>query len=209
MSIAVALWRSMAEGAGSFGQKGTTMRKHLVWSVVAVAAALVTLVFAAYAADPNAAPPSPSTAGATQPVAGTGAAPRWPGPGDSLRPDTGELPQILMVAAVNLRAKNDPEVQMLLDKAIADMQVIQQDEAARLLAFQQLVQAERGGDADAVRKARDGVNSVNVKLVTDARQFNQQDMGPLRKRLRELIARGPTPETGGPATVSSAATSGK
>ena len=120
------------------------------------------------------------------------------------------MPQILIVAAVNLRAKNDPEVQALLDKAIADLQVVQTDEAARLIAFQQLVQAERGGNADAIQKARDGVNSANVKLVAHARQFNQEDVGPLRKRVRELIARGaPTPEAGAPATVSSAATSGK
>lgn len=186
------------------------MRKHLIWSGVAVAAALVMLVVVAYAADPNATPVSPSTAGATQPVAGQGAATKRPGPGDSQRPDTGDLPQILMVAAVNLHAKNDPEVQTLLDKAIADLQVVHQDEAARLLAFQQLVQAERGADADAIQKARDGVNSVNLKLVADARQFNQQDVAPLRKRVRELIARGgSTPETGSPATVSSAATSGK
>ncbi len=171
-----------------------------MWSIIAVMAALVMLAVAAYAAD----------ASAAEPAAGAGSGPRWPGPGESLRPETHELPQILIVAAVNFRAKNDPEVQTLLDKAIADLQVVQQDEAARLLAFQQLVQAERGSDADAIHKARDGVNSANVKLGADTRQFYQQDVGPLRKRVRELIARGAsTPETGAPATVSSAAASGK
>ena len=111
------------------------------------------------------------------------------------------MPQILIIAAVNPHAKNDPEVQTLLDKTIADLQVVQQDEAARLLAFQQLVQAERGGDADAIQKAREDINSANVKLVADAKQLSQQDVGPLRKRVRELMAHGGlTPETGNPPT---------
>ncbi len=139
------------------------MRKRSMGSIVAVMAAVATLAVTASAADPSAA----------QPVPGQGAAPKRSAPADLQRPETGELPQILIVAAVNLRAKNDPEVQALLDKAIADLQVVQTDEAARLIAFQQLVQAERGGNADAIQKARDGVNSANVKLVAHARQFNQ------------------------------------
>jgi hypothetical protein len=170
--------------------------KNPIWSVFAVAAALVMFVVAACAADPNPSPLSPSAAGTTQPGAGPATRPQRPGPGDPARPDALDMPQILLVAAVNPRAKNDPEVQTLLDKAIADLQVVQQDEAARLLAFQKLVQSERSGDADSIRTAREGVNSATVKLAADARQFNQQDMGPLRKRVHELMSNGgPTPDT--------------
>lgn len=172
------------------------MRTNPIWSVFAVAAALVVFVVAAYAADPNPNSHSPSAAGTAQPGAGPTTAPQRPGLGDTQRPDTRDVPQLLLVAAVNPRTKNDPEVQTLLDKAIADLQVVQQDEAARLVAFQQLVQAERGGDADAIQKAREGVNAATVKLATDARQFNQQDAGPLRKRMHELMSNGgSTPDT--------------
>jgi hypothetical protein len=175
------------------------MRKDLIWSVFAIVVALLMFVVVAYATDPNPNPLSPSPTGTTQPGAGPETGPKRPGPGGGPRPEIlHELPRVLMAAAVNPQAKNDPEVQKLLDKAIADMQVVQQDEAARNAAFQQFVQAERSGDADASQKARDDLNSANVKLVADARQFNQQDTAPLLKRIHELMAKGGvTPETGG------------
>ncbi len=177
------------------------MRKHLSWSIPAVAPALLMFVAVAYAADPSPNPVSPSTAPTTQP----GAGPRRPGAGEFQRPDARDLPQILFIAAVNPRVKNDPEVQALLDKAIADMEVVEQDEIARLLAFQQLVQAERNGNAEALQKARGDVSSANVKLVADGRQLNQQDMGPLRKKIRELMGRGgAAPEPGNPPAAHSA-----
>lgn len=166
------------------------MRKDLIRSVFAGAAALAMFAVAAHAAGPNAVPISPSAAGTIPPGVGPGPGPRRPGPGDLQRMDTRELPQILMVAAVNPHAKNDPEVQTLLDKAIADLQVMQQDDAARLLAFQQLVQAVRSGDAVGVRKAREDFNAATQKVHADARQFYQHDVTALQKTIRELIASG-------------------
>ena len=108
-----------------------------------------------------------------------------------------ELPRILMVAAINPQAKNDAQAQELLDKATADLQVVQQDEAARLSAFRQLVQAERSGGADAAKTARENLNGANVKLKADVAQLSQEDIVPLRKRLQELLANngGATPQT--------------
>jgi len=173
------------------------MLRNLIWSVFAFAAALGMFVVAAYAADPNPNSPSPSAAGTAQPGADPATGPRRSGPGDPQRPDSRDVPQILIVAAVNPRAKNDPEAQALLDKAIADMQVMHQDEAARFSAFQQLVQAERSGDADAFKKAREDFNAATQKMQADVKQFNQQDVVPLRKRVHELMTNGGSaPDTG-------------
>jgi hypothetical protein len=173
------------------------MRKDLIWSIFAIALALVMFVVAACATDPN--PNSPSPAVTAQPASGQQTGPKRSGPGDGPRPEMfmHELPQILMNAALNPQTKNDPEVQKLLDKAIADMQILQQDEAARLPAFQLLVQAQRNDDTAAAKQAWDALNAASLKLKADAMQFLQQDMLPLRKRIQELRTKaGATPEAG-------------
>jgi len=185
------------------GKKEVAMKKYFSACASAVPAALLTIAVAAYAADPSPNPVAPSSAATTQAPVGPGAGPRRAV--ETQWPDSRDLPQILFIAAVNPRVKNDPEVESLLDKAIADSQVVQQDEAARLEAFQHLVQAERNGNAEALQKARVEVNSANVKLVADAKQLNQQDVAPLRKRIRELISRGgAAPEAGTPPAPHSA-----
>jgi hypothetical protein len=172
------------------------MRKHLIRNVLAVVAGLGLFVAQGGAADPSGSARPPSVAGAEQPGAGPVTGLRRPGPTDIPRPDTRELPPILIIASVNPQAKNDPEVQKLLDKAIADLEIVQQDEAARNAAFGQFVQAERNGDADAIQKAHKDVSSANAKLVADARQFNQQDVAALRRRIHELMSHGGSrPET--------------
>jgi hypothetical protein len=173
------------------------MRKDLIWSVFAIAVALVMFVVVAYATDQNPNPVSPVPAGTAQPVLAPGTGPKRPGPADGPRPDMQELPRILMNAALNPRAKNDPEVQALLDKAIADMQIVQQDQVARLAAFQQLVQVARGGNVDDTKKAMEDLNAATQQLRTDAKQV-RQDLEPLEKKVRALLPKGiSTPETGG------------
>jgi hypothetical protein len=161
------------------------MKRDLAWSLFAIAVALLMFVVAAYAADSSPAPSAPSPAVTAQPVAVPHTGLRRPGPGDGPRPGMGELPRVLMVAAINPQAKNDPEVQMLLDKVIADMQVSQQDDAARLAAFKQLVQVARSGDDDGATKAMQDLNSATQKLRADAKQVSQ-DMQPLEKKVHAL-----------------------
>ena len=97
---------------------------------------------------------------------------------------------MLMMAATAPWAKDNPEVQSLVDKAIADMTVMQQDEQARLAAFQALVQAERGADPKAIQAARDGLKAAAEKLHVDAQQLFKDDLEPLDKKLREIAPEG-------------------
>jgi hypothetical protein len=167
------------------------MRKDLIWSFFAIMVALVMFVVVAYAAEPSSTPAASSvtTQSGTGPESGTKRA--GPAAFDGARTDMlRDLPPILMFAALNPLTKNDPEVQRLLDKSITDMQAAQQDETARNGAFEQFVQAERSGDDNGISKARGDLNSANAKLVAGARQFYQQDVIPLRKRIQELRAGG-------------------
>jgi hypothetical protein len=161
------------------------MKKDLIWSIFAIAVALLMFVVAACAAEPNANPALPTPAFTTQLPPAPHPGPRPLPPGDGPRPEMRELPRILMIAAINPQAKNDPEVQTLLDKVIADMQAMQQDEAVRLAAFQQLVQVERNGDADGTKKALEDLNAATQKVKADAKLMNQ-DVQPLERKLHEL-----------------------
>jgi hypothetical protein len=162
------------------------MKKDLIWSAFAIIVALVMFVVVACASGANPPPSASTPSGTAQPGTGPEAGQKRPA-ADGPRPELlHELPPVLMAAALSPLAKNDTEVQALLDKVIADMPVIPQDETARNTAFQQFVQAERNGDADAVTKARADLNAANSKLVADARQLYQQDVVPLRERIREL-----------------------
>jgi hypothetical protein len=164
----------ITQDKGSLTREVQTVKKDLAWSVFAIMVALVMFVVVACAAEPTAGAPARIAAGATQ-----------PGAAEKPRQGIPEFPQILMLAAVNPQVKNDPEVQTMLDKVIGDMQAVQQDAAARLAAFQQLVQAERGAVPDACKKAREDLNAAIQKQQADAKQVTQ-DAEPLEKKVREL-----------------------
>jgi cell division protein FtsB len=66
--------------------------------------------------------------------------------------------------------------------------------AARLTAFQQLVQVARTGDQDGVKKANDNLNLTIKQLKADGAAL-RQDVQPLEKKIRQLMSKeGAAPE---------------
>lgn len=159
-----------------------------------VTAALAEVLAVALCSTAAVCAPDPAAAGAAGPGDPAAAGPKAKfGAGmmaEPWRKELRELPAMLMMGATAPWAKNNPEVQALVDKAIADMTVMQQDEQARLAAFQAVVQAERAADPKAIQAARDGLKAAAAKLHADAQQLYKDDLEPLDKKIREIAPDG-------------------
>lgn len=93
--------------------------------------------------------------------------------------------QLFRVALLAARAREDAELQALVDKAIADRKAMINAESARLDAFEDLVKAVRSGDKEQIVAKREALRQATVKL-RDATEKVIKDVIAIRDRLHEL-----------------------
>lgn len=82
-------------------------------------------------------------------------------------------------------AKDNADVQKLVDKIIADRKSMLQSETVRLGAFEKFVQANRAGDETAIKSAHEALKTANEKAMADMRQM-REDFDALKTKMDEL-----------------------
>ena len=105
--------------------------------------------------------------------------------------------QTLMNALTAPWAKDNAEIQALVDKVLADQKAVQAAQAAQNEALAAFVAANRGTDAAAAAAARKVLDDANRKLAEDNRALND-DMRALNGKMSELNPnreRPPAPRT--------------
>ena len=151
--------------------------------------------------------PAVLTAVIGQPAAGGAAAPpavqprqRPPGPPALGMPGPGmmgpmegmglaDASGVLEVAATSAAVKDNAEVQKLVDKLIAAEKASLQSQQAHIAAMEQLVQACRAGDQNAIKTARDALQAARRKMQQDRMQA-MGDTRALYGKLQEARAFG-------------------
>jgi len=102
-----------------------------------------------------------------------------------------DIHRLLMIAVTAPWAKDNADVQKLVDAILADRKTMLTDEGTRVAAVEQLVQAARAGDAAAVKAAREALKAANEKCAADARQL-RDDLRALHEKIRALRPEGAT-----------------
>ena len=98
------------------------------------------------------------------------------------RPDIRRLFRLALLAA---RAREDAELQGLVDKAITDRKVMINAESARLDAFENLVKAIRAEDKEQIKTKKAALQEATQALRATVEQL-AKDIAAIRKRLHEL-----------------------
>lgn len=91
----------------------------------------------------------------------------------------------LIMATREPWARDNADVQKLVDKVIADRRAVLASENARLDSLEKAVLANRGGDQAAIKAAMEAFRTANEKVMADEKQM-RDDLRALEEKIREL-----------------------
>lgn len=104
--------------------------------------------------------------------------------------------RVIMMAVAAPWAKDDAEMQRLVDQAIADRKTMIGSESARVGAFENLVRGIRAGKTkEELKPEADALEAATKKLRQDARKLHEH-LRAIGKRLRELRPERPEGDEG-------------
>ena len=102
------------------------------------------------------------------------------------RPRMDGMRHLFRVALLAARAREDAELQTMVDKAIQDRKHLLRLEAQHIGLFEELVAAIRAEDKELARTKSEELKAVRENISTKTRKLGQ-DIRAIAKRLREIM----------------------